>query len=1175
MQKILSWLLSRWFLTGLGAAILAVLIWLFGPLLGFLAGQVLRAAIVLVIALLWFGANFWLSRRRRAADAALVAGATATAAAAPDASAEEVAALRAKLATALGLLRRARGTRGYLYEQPWYVIIGPPGAGKTTALLNAGLQFPLAAEMGQGAVAGIGGTRLCDWWFTDNAVLIDTAGRYTTQDSDAAVDRAGWEGFLDLLRRTRSRQPLNGVLVAISVADIASAPAAERTAHARAIRRRIKELTERLGVRLPVYALFTKADLLAGFTEYFDDLDRERRGQVWGVTFPIATGEAGPVAGFAAEFHALVNRLGERLFERLQAERSPDRRALLAGFPDQLASLEAPLAGFLTEAFGGSKLDPAPFLRGVYFTSGTQEGTPIDRLTGALARAFGVDQRRAPSLRPEQGRSYFLTRLLREVVFGEAMLVAARPGAVRRQTLLRGGAFAAIGLITVAAIATLWLQNTSSNAGIARAEAALAAYRTAAARLPLDPVNDANLAAVVPLLDQARALPDGYDHPAGGSGLGLSQRAKIGAASRALYRQALERVLLPRLIWRLEGQIRGHLDKPEFTYEATRVYLMLGGLGPLDAGLVREWMQLDWQNAYPGVGDAALRADLAKHLDALLANPLPAVPLDGRLIEDARRTFSRVSLAERVYSRLRPLAANVPAWTPGAALGASGAPLFVRASGKPLTDGIPGLYTRKGFYGVVLPSLPLAVKQVASESWVLGANARIDPTSPETVNLERDVVALYSAEYIKAWDGMLADLDLAPLNGLGEAVRELYVLGSPQSPMRDLLVSVAHQVALSVPPKPPAGSGAAAAARGVAAKAAPQLGGAAAQLQGLLGKQGGPPPPPPGQAVDDHFKALIDFVGKGPGAPIDTDIKLINDLQQQLSQIAATPPGGAAAPAIAAGGDPGQLLIAAASQAPVPVSRWLPALAGSAGALRGGGARAQVAAAFNGGGGPGTLCQRAVNGRYPFFPGASSEIPLDDFARLFSPGGLLDSFFNTQLRPFVDTSGAVWRAQAANGVPPPVSPADVAEFQRASQIRDMFFAAGGTMPAVHFQITPVGLDAGARQVSIAFGGVTVTNTHGPVQSTPITWPGPSGMDQVRLVFDPPAPGTTGVIEAHGPWALFRLFDQGEIARSGSAERYTLSFHLGDRSATFELRADSVLNPFAPGVLHEFRCPAVR
>ena len=63
---------------------------------------------------------------------------------------------------------------------------------------------------------------MCDWWFTDDAVLIDTAGRYTTQDSDAAVDKAGWDAFLDLLKRTRPRQPLNGVIIAIAMSDIAA-----------------------------------------------------------------------------------------------------------------------------------------------------------------------------------------------------------------------------------------------------------------------------------------------------------------------------------------------------------------------------------------------------------------------------------------------------------------------------------------------------------------------------------------------------------------------------------------------------------------------------------------------------------------------------------------------------------------------------------------------------------------------------------------------------------------------------------------------------------------------------------------------------------------------------------------------------------------------------------------
>ena len=141
--------------------------------------------------------------------------------------------------------------------------------------------------MGQEAVAGVGGTRLCDWWFTDEAVLIDTAGRYTTQDSDAAVDRAGWEAFLDLLKRTRAAPAAERRHRRDRPAGHRQATREARLAHAAAIRRRLKELRDRLGVRLPVYALFTKADLIAGFTEFFDDLDREKRDQVWGTTFPL------------------------------------------------------------------------------------------------------------------------------------------------------------------------------------------------------------------------------------------------------------------------------------------------------------------------------------------------------------------------------------------------------------------------------------------------------------------------------------------------------------------------------------------------------------------------------------------------------------------------------------------------------------------------------------------------------------------------------------------------------------------------------------------------------------------------------------------------------------------------------------------------------------------------
>lgn len=94
-----------------------------------------------------------------------------------------------------------RFSRQYLYQLPWYVIIGAPGAGKTTALVNSGLHFPLADRFGN-QLRGVGGTRNCDWWFTNDAVLLDTAGRYTTQESQREEDAGEWQSFVALLKNT-------------------------------------------------------------------------------------------------------------------------------------------------------------------------------------------------------------------------------------------------------------------------------------------------------------------------------------------------------------------------------------------------------------------------------------------------------------------------------------------------------------------------------------------------------------------------------------------------------------------------------------------------------------------------------------------------------------------------------------------------------------------------------------------------------------------------------------------------------------------------------------------------------------------------------------------------------------------------------------------------------------
>jgi type VI secretion system protein ImpL len=308
-------------------------------------------------------------------------------------------------------------------ELPWYVMIGAPGSGKTTALINSGLRFPLYAKDTSPSVQGVGGTRNCDWWFSDEAVLLDTAGRYTTQDSDRKADAAAWLGFLRLLKEARPRRPLNGAIVTASVMDLMLWTKAERAKFAGHVRMRISEMYAALGVRFPVYVLLTKTDLLAGFVEFFGDMDVMARSQVWGTTFPLDIDPALHAGPYANDFAALENRLGAEMLARLQEERDLQRRAAIYRFPQQFHAM-GPLVGeFIAQAFG-TQVDHKPLLvRGAYYTSGTQEGNPIDRVLAALARTFRLDRSAAAGL-GGTGKSFFLTRLLRDVVFSEADLAA-------------------------------------------------------------------------------------------------------------------------------------------------------------------------------------------------------------------------------------------------------------------------------------------------------------------------------------------------------------------------------------------------------------------------------------------------------------------------------------------------------------------------------------------------------------------------------------------------------------------------------------------------------------------------------------------------------------------------------------------------------------------------------
>ena len=635
----MTWAFWLWMaLSVLGALLLAALIWFGGPLISVadtapLEGTGVRLIIVAIIFLVVGAVIAWRVVKRMRAAAALERAMTEAAQEDSDAPI-----LKQKMEDALLTLRNSKTGGAALYDLPWYLIIGPPGAGKTTALVNSGLRFPLAVSGGPQAVAGIGGTRYCDWWFTDQALLIDTAGRYTTQDSDAKVDRRSWLSFLDLLRRNRPRQPINGVLVAISIADLLTLSAQEISAHADAIRRRLDELHEHLRISYPVYAVFTKMDLIAGFTPYFADLDEAGRNVVWGATFQTASKTANTVAQVGEEFDLLVKRIFERMPERLQEEPDPRARATLFGMPAQLTAIRKPVVEFLNRVFEPTRYQTTAALRGFYFTSGMQEGTPLDAVIGALQRSYGVESFGAAA-HSGVGKSYFLHDLLTKVIFSEAGWVSVNMAAVRRALLARGAAFATIALATALVLLVWWVSFGGNTTLIRSTEVGFDNYASAATPLiKQNVINDPDVRPVYELIGALPPLPYGYDNRDNPTPLkdtaGLSERGRVQDASVTAYQTALERLMRPRLILSLEQQIQKSINDPTYLYEALKVYLMLGGKAPsVDKELILDWFAREWEErVFPGAPYAQGRALLRAHLRAMLdmdTGSIPKVSLNG------------------------------------------------------------------------------------------------------------------------------------------------------------------------------------------------------------------------------------------------------------------------------------------------------------------------------------------------------------------------------------------------------------------------------------------------------------------------------------------------------------------------------------------------------------------
>jgi type VI secretion system protein ImpL len=1059
---------------------------------------------------------------------------------------------------AIEALQKSSKGKKSLYDLPWYIIIGPPGVGKTTAIVNSGLNFPLSQKFGKEALRGVGGTRNCDWWFTDQAILLDTAGRYTTQDSDQSSDAAGWLGFLGLLRKYRKRRPINGVLVAMSIADLASQSDMERTRHVAAVRERLAELNQELRITLPVYLILTKGDLLAGFNEFFDDLQQDGRAQVWGTTFPLQASRSGQAPGLLeSELDVLIDRLNTRMLARIDAERDVYRRGLIFGFPRQLAGARRPLLDFVGEAFGASAYEQGVLLRGVYITSGTQEGTPVDRMLGALARTFGLGVR-AINTQAGRGKAYFIQRLLMDVVFKESGLAGVNRRTEMRQALTQAAIYLGVAAITILgglAFAISYQGNKAYLADVHRAVQPLQAFQTS--QPPADVFTELpRLDAYHDALVVANEYHDGVPFS---MRFGLYQGGSLGGAALDAYIRELNAGLTPAVAAMFRGRIEQLAREPDKLYEYLKIYLMFGAPQHLVPSELQFIADLEWRLHF--ANDPATVERLQAHVAALLQDKSRVQPLtlDTDMVDRARTSLRQASLPVLMYSRLKLSHGGDTehAIHLDKEIGLGGDSVLIRKSGASLSEPIPALYTRAVFNDVATTGKYQVANDFVSESWVLGEGVASKADIPQ---LASDMMRLYEDDYIRVWDALVADIGTRPTTGTQDLSTMMALLASPSSPLKRLLVVVENNTNLLKAPDP--ADKVAGAKAAIAASLAANLG----KLQQMFGTA--PAAEKPGTRTTKHFETLNKLLDGPPGgAPIDLTLRAVGQIQQQLAGIGSGLGDTNALSAVTSQGQASALdqLRIAAMQLPAPISAIVSQVGSKGESVAKAEAGAELARRYQTE--VAAECQQLIAGRYPFAARGGNDVALADFGRVFGPGGVFDTFFRERLAPLVDTSTSPWRwKQGAAGIGG--SGNLLAQFQAADRIRQIYFPPGAQLPGMHFSLTPESLDSAVPRLAIDIDGQSVEYRHGPLRSQALAWPGPSP-GQATVLFEESGGGGPNR-SYQGPWALFHLLDDASI-QPQSDVRYLVTLTAGVRSARVTLEATSVRNPFARNELRSFRC----
>ena len=1065
----------------------------------------------------------------------------------------------------LKVLRTRFGKRHYRYRLPWYLVLGGEASGKSSLLAQSGQSFSLGDELERAQQAESGRMAL-DWWVSDQGLFMDPRGGLIGGDERA--ERL-WHHLLGWLKSARARRPLDGVVLTLDLAALASESGEQRERRLQQLRQRIRELMEVLGSRLPVYVVLTKMDLLQGFEPFFRDLPQAEREAPLGFTFSLnAFSEPDAwLAEFSQRFEDFAAALEARLPHVLQHCHSADERAAAFAFPRQFRGLQGALENSLRSLLGQDAFATPALVRGLYFTSVYQQGVPEDVFVDAAARHYGLEESERSAQYAHRSSRYFVDQLFPRIICRESGLASDSETLVRahrrRLTLATAACVLAGGLMTLG-----WHQYYRHNVEAADTvvEEVDNFQRQWHGEDPaLDTTGQHLLAPLEPLRRATLAFGEAPPRFAGLAHLGLYQGDAVRPVVEQAYLSMLAHEFIPALMLGVTEAL-GRVDEADYRSELKllRVLRMLYDNSGRDTEAVMDHMESVWQEAFPGMRSiqeqlrdhlayAMAHTDLAGEREAGDTQAAATLAPFRHIISRTQQRLGDLPTARRVYQDLQQRGETQLALPMD--LRQQVGPRFNLVFENRNGDSSNALrfsrmHTKEGLNSVVLRRMDSVTEQALLDNWALGRRDNIDFSDSDTRYLREQVRDHYIRDYIRTWREALEAIDVAAFEDLNHGVTVLEGLTGSSRPLVRLLKVVENNTLLY-----------------------PSQGEYADLAEEALSEL---PQYPVARAVEQPFAPLHEFMAEreeGEPSNLEELMDAVEALHAHMRAIRESSDTGKAALEAARarlnldGPDPILNLRRLAANSPEPVARMLTRLADESWRVLLDSAadklerrwHEEVVRPF----------QRQLAGRYPFNPGSGRDAGIADFEDFFGPEGTLATFYEEQLKLFLEDSPE--QVTGPDGEPL-VRQAVTDTLEQAERIREAFFTRSGSLD-VEFTLEPVHLSGNKRRSVANVDGQMVDYSHGPRNSVPLIWPNTlrdSVESRVTLIPTEVNRSPRSLIK-RGPWAWFRLLDEAELtgASRGSID---VAFTIDDGKMTYRLHAADEANPFTESLLEDFSIP---